>query len=126
MRILLSGYYGMDNTGDDALMAVVAWGIRHFCKTNRIYAMGNKVPGFEGSDFIKPILVAKTRFIKENGLRVYYNAARAHNIVFGGGSIFVDSRDLKVKINMLKLAGKGPHTAIGVGIGPFRDANAES
>lgn len=115
----------MDNTGDDALMAVVGWGIRHFFKTNLIYAMCHKVPRFEGSDFIKPILVTKTKFIKENGLRVYYNAARAHNIVFGGGSVFVGSKDLKVKINMLKLAGKGPHTAMGVGIGPFRDAYAE-
>jgi hypothetical protein len=47
-------------------------------------------------------------------------------IVFGGGSIFHTARDLKRKIGLLKLSGKGPHYAVGVSLGPFRDRASEA
>jgi polysaccharide pyruvyl transferase WcaK-like protein len=124
-RVLVEGYYGMENTGDDVFLAVVNWGVKLFLKTNRIYATAAKIPDFLDSEFIKPIYAYKNRFKGENRLRAYLTSTRVQHVVIGGGSVFHSSKNLKRKINILKLSGKGPHVAIGVSIGPFSDSNAE-
>jgi|GEM_PF-3216203 len=51
-NILISGYYGMNNTGDDALLAVTSWGGKRFLKADKIIVTAVQVPLFNGSHFI--------------------------------------------------------------------------
>lgn len=124
-RVLISGYYGMQNTGDDALMAVTAWGTKQFLKANQIYATTTKMPELKIFENIKPIYTQRQRFKGENRLRGYYNAVCSHQIIFGGGSVFHTDKNMKQKINLLKLSGKRDHVAIGVALGPFKNTKAE-
>lgn len=123
--MLLAGYYGMDNSGDDALLAVSNWGVKTYFNSDRIYATAKFIPRFSGSESIIPIFTPVTRFRGENRLRGYIYPTISRQIIFGGGSVFHSSPDLRAKLNMLKLSGKGPHAALGVSIGPFRDSCAE-
>ncbi|MCL6582186.1 MAG: polysaccharide pyruvyl transferase family protein [bacterium] len=124
-NILISGYYGMNNTGDDALLAVTSWGGKRFLKADKIIVTAVQVPLFNGSHFIYPAFLKKKHFIGENRLRLYYHAFKAQNIILGGGSVLHSSNSMKGIIDLLKLSGKGPHVALGVSIGPFRDLKAE-
>ena len=54
----LVGYYGMKNTGDDALMNVTAWGAKRFFKSDFIVNSPVPVQLFNGSKK-PPILVGK-------------------------------------------------------------------
>lgn len=115
----------MENTGDNALLAVAAWGARRFLKADIVCATAAQVPEFRCSESIRPVFVPKVRFKGENRLRLYSNAILSGQIIFGGGSNFFSAEDMKKKINLIKLSGKGPHAAVGVSLGPFIDVKAE-
>ena len=124
-KILLSGYYGMKNTGDDALLAVTSWGVKTFLKADKMIATAAQIPQFAGSHLIQPAYVEERRFRGENKLRLYYHALRSQHILLGGGSVFHSSGQMNEVIDILRLSGKGPHAALGVSLGPFRDSGAE-
>lgn len=124
-RIIISGYYGMQNTGDDAFSAVTSWGVNKYLKATEVLIHSSRSPEFKNSQYVHPVYVKKTRFKGQNKLRYYYNVLRSKSIVFGGGSIFHSSDILRKQIELLRLSGKGPHAALGVSIGPFRDSKAE-
>lgn len=124
-RIMIAGYYGMQNTGDDALLAACAWAVTNYLRPAHISATGASMPKVYGADTIAPLYVATPRFRGENGLRAYLGACRSTSVIFGGGSVFHSSAYLKSAKRFLRLAGKGPHAAIGVSIGPFADVEAE-
>jgi polysaccharide pyruvyl transferase WcaK-like protein len=124
-RLLLSGYYGMDNTGDDALLAVTRWGAVTYLKPEKMYVTAKSIPRFEGSDTLTPIYTRTTRFRGENRLRGYLMPALANQVIFGGGSVFHTTDILKAQLRTVKLAGGSGHAAVGVSIGPFTDSNAE-
>ena len=115
----------MQNTGDDAFSAVTSWGVKKYLNATKVLIHSSLIPEFKNSQSVQPIYVKKTRFKGENKLRFYYNLLRSKSIVFGGGSIFHSSDILKKQIVLLRLSGKGPHAALGVSIGPFRDSKAE-
>jgi len=123
---LLSGYYGMENTGDDCLLAVASWGTRTFIKPHKLLVSAEKVPNILNFTPVTPILRHKQLFSGQHRLTEYIAALGVKTIVFGGGSIFHTARDIKHKIELLKLSGKGPHYAIGVSLGPFRDKVSEA
>lgn len=124
-RVLLSGYYGMKNTGDDALLAVTAWGTRKFLKAEQIFTTAFQIPEFDGAGNILQIYRSKPTFKGENALRFYLTVLRANHIVFGGGSVFSHVNYMRHHSNLLRLSGKGPHVAVGVALGPFKDTAAE-
>jgi polysaccharide pyruvyl transferase WcaK-like protein len=124
-RVLLSGYYGMHNTGDDALLAVAAWGVRQFLAPDRIFVNVACPPEFKGAEYLTPIYSPEQRFKYENRLRGYGAALISKSVVYGGGSLFHTSSGIRSNINQLRLAGKGPHYAVGVGLGPFRTGEDE-
>ncbi|MGV8079855.1 MAG: polysaccharide pyruvyl transferase family protein [Syntrophales bacterium] len=122
----ISGYYGMDNTGDDCLLAVASWGTGRFIKPRKLLASAVKVPSIVDCKLAAPILRHKQFLPGQYRLTEWITAIGAKTIVFGGGSIFHTARDMKRKIELLKLSGTGPHYAIGVSLGPFQDKASEA
>lgn len=125
-RILLAGWYGMQNSGDDALLAVSAWGARRFFKAVTLRATAAQIPLFPGSSALIPVQVPATRFKGENRLRLLWAAARSSGVIFGGGSVFHSTDDMKRMLELLRFSGPGPRAALGVSVGPFRDSRAEA
>ena len=121
----LGGYYGMRNTGDDALLAVASWGIRRFLAPDRIFVTSAEVPDIPSREMLVPTYAVSPRFRGENGLRAYCRSARCASVVFGGGSVFHSAGYIKAARRFLALSGKGPKLALGVSIGPFRDTASE-
>jgi polysaccharide pyruvyl transferase WcaK-like protein len=125
-RVLISGYYGVRNTGDDALLAVSAWGARRMfgCDT-RLSATSHATPVFSGADAVRALFPACARFRGERRARLMLEALRAHTVLFGGGSVFHSASMLRQMDHLLRATGRGPHFAVGVSIGPFRTISDE-
>ena len=121
----LVGYYGMRNTGDDALLAVASWGIQRFLGPKNIFVTAAKVPEIPSREKLVPVYAASPRFPGENGLRAYFRSARCASVVFGGGSVFQSVENMKTARRFLTLSGAGPKLALGVSIGPFRNGASE-
>ena len=122
---LLIGYYGMQNTGDDMLMAAAAEGARRRYHSQHIAATGAS-----GSEALQQLQLSavqakKQRFKGQDRLLKYWAAARSEHIIIGGGSVFHTAKDIAQKTHYLKLATSNQHCAAGVGLGPFNDVAAE-
>ena len=124
-KVFLAGYYGMQNSGDDALLMSSALGAKRFLDAKSIAISSPtrvKLPMLEA---FAPQLAEKQSFRGENRARYLWSAAKANQIVFGGGPVSQSTSDINLKRLMMKLAGKGPHMALGVGVGPFDTLRAE-
>ena len=124
-RVFLSGYYGMQNSGDDALLMSCALGAKRFLDADSIEISSPTRVKLPMLDAFAPQLAEKQSFRGENRFRQIWSAAQANRIIFGGGSVLHCASDITMKRLMMKLAGKGPHMAIGVGVGPFHTVRAE-
>ena len=122
---LLIGYYGMQNTGDDMLMAAAAEGARHRYRSQHIAATGARGSLALKSQQLTAVQSRKQRFRGQDRLLKYWAASRSHHIVIGGGSVFHTAKDIEQKYHYLKLANGNEHRAVGVGLGPFKDIAAE-
>lgn len=123
--IFICGYYGMKNSGDDALLLAAAWGARQYFETKTM-AINSPIPiRLNGLGKQPPVLLARQKFIGQNRLLQYLASVKSNHIVFGGGSVFHSSRDINIFRHMMMLAGAGPHRAIGVSLGPFKNLRAE-
>lgn len=121
----LVGYYGMKNSGDDALMTAAIIGIKKRNNDARILvSTPSSLRLYDGSS-VNPSLAESQLFRGQNRLQHYMNSSRSNSIVFGGGSVLHNSHDLRIKLQMLKLAGTRDSRAVGVSVGPFVDAQAE-
>jgi len=116
----------MENTGDDCLLAVASWGTRTFMKPRKLLASAAKVPSIVNCQLATPIFGYEQFLPGQHRLMEFIAALGVKTIIFGGGSIFHTARDMKRKIDLLKLSGRGPHYAVGVSLGPFRDKASES
>lgn len=124
-RVLLSGYYGRQNTGDDALLAAATWGARRmFGADAQLAATAPVIPRFPGSAMVRPTSPPQ-RFRGEMRARRLWEAARAQSFLFGGGSVFHTADQLDNMSRLLALSGRGPHLAAGVSLGPFRSSGDE-
>ena len=110
---LICGYYGMQNTGDDALL--------HACLTHLDVPESQIAVTARHTQQGTAILPPKQRFRGHDRLCLYRAAAQADSLVFGGGSTLHSYTDIQIKNHMFTLAGDGPHVALGLGVGPFRD-----
>lgn len=124
-RLLISGYYGFNNTGDDCLLAVATWGLRSYVSPGTIYATTGNNPVFMPYGSIIPIYRTGRYAKKCNRMAESVGALRAKTIIFGGGSVFHSLSDIKRKKEILQMSGKGPHVAIGVSLGPFKTTEVE-
>lgn len=132
MKILLFGYYGHQNFGDDLLMKLSVEMLMEHSNASRIAVTSNR----DGRDYIKRIspLIEKVE-VRDNGLSFLKDYDR---IVFGGGGTVFEYREnlglgyyWRKRIADLKHYGlpkmKGSRFAsIGLGIGPFADSRGES
>ncbi|AWJ93121.1 hypothetical protein Sp245p_25160 (plasmid) [Azospirillum baldaniorum] len=128
----LAGYYGMRNSGDDALLAVTIWGARHFLGAEKLVASGARLPVLPGLDGVRGLYRCGDetrdhgRLVRmERRLRSFLGGLASRRVIFGGGSVFHTHGDLRDKIMLMRGAGAQGHLALGVGIGPFRDSRAE-
>jgi polysaccharide pyruvyl transferase WcaK-like protein len=125
-RILLVGYYGMANTGDDALLAVSSWGLKQtFSNCMKVYVTTDRIPQFPAQHLIVPLhrmqtIIPMQRKIVESAVSFISNA-----VVFGGGSVFHSVDQIHRKISLLKLSGNGQHVGVGISLGPFVNKYAE-
>jgi polysaccharide pyruvyl transferase WcaK-like protein len=125
-RVLLRGYYGFQNSGDDALLAASAFGVRRAYGTPiSVAALASTIPEFPGSDSVGAAMPLAPRVRGEGRARLLWEAIRCDAVAFGGGSVFHARAGLERFEPMLRIAGRGPHLAAGVSIGPFRAATEE-
>jgi polysaccharide pyruvyl transferase WcaK-like protein len=121
----LVGYYGMRNSGDDALMYATAWGAKNLLGYNNItlglygdHARHNPAHNQLNLQF-------KQKFSGQNRLAHYQEALKSNCILFGGGAVLHSQTDINLKRHLMMLAGARKSAALGVSIGPFQSIAAE-
>jgi polysaccharide pyruvyl transferase WcaK-like protein len=121
----LVGYYGMRNSGDDALMLASAWGIKHILGSNttKISLAGSVQHPLIGAQAAN--LKPTQRFSGENRLAHYRSAFTSKRVVFGGGSVLHSETDINLKRHLMGLTRSKANLALGVSVGPFTTSGAE-
>jgi polysaccharide pyruvyl transferase WcaK-like protein len=119
------GYYGMKNSGDDALMHATAWGAKNLLRYETtsigLYDYSNK--SLPVAQQVR--LSFNQKFPGQNRLTQYKAALQSKAIIFGGGSVLHSESDINFKRHLMALAGARNSRAMGVGIGPFQSVAAE-
>ncbi|GLS24792.1 polysaccharide pyruvyl transferase CsaB [Marinibactrum halimedae] len=121
----LCGFYGMKNSGDDALLLSAGWGAKKFLGVQKVSVTTPMALSNKDFDTIPSTLVEKQRFKGENRFRRYSSAILSQFIIFGGGSVLHSASDIHQKIHMMKLSATKFSLALGVGLGPFKNVAAE-
>ena len=121
----LVGYYGMQNTGDDALMNVTAWGAKQYLHADEIRVSSPRQLKLCSGEKTDASLSPTQRFPGENRFKHYLSAIDSNRIIIGGGSVLHNSHDIDLKRDMMALSCGRNHLALGVGIGPFANLRAE-
>lgn len=119
------GYYGMQNSGDDALMHATAWGAK-----NLLQKQSTSLGLYSSANQSVPVtrqyqLKYNQKFPGQNRLTQYKAALQSKAIIFGGGSVLHSESDINFKRHLMTLAGAQHSRAMGVGIGPFQSIAAE-
>lgn len=123
MKIVMTGYYGQQNTGDDALAATIAAGITERMSEAKFY--------IHSFPLVMPLSV-QVRFRLWTSLRIrglprlldYWSKIQCQRLIFGGGSVIHDllgSGILKAhlkNLRFLKVLGKS-FGAMGIALGPL-------
>ena len=121
----LVGYYGMKNSGDDALLAATLWGAQTFLDAERISASTpSDLQVFDHT--FAPNLCEQQVFRGQRRFQAYQSAFFSKRLIFGGGSVLHSAQDIQVKRHMMKLSKGHEHMAVGVGIEPFTNKEAET
>lgn len=124
--ILLHGYYGERNAGDDAFATICAERLAR--PAGPVQVMAAELPE-SARPHATPLLMRRrwkgladrierhrTRTLLQGGARV----------ILGGGSLLRDSSGIADVRRLLDMARGTGHAALGISIGPWRDANAEA
>lgn len=121
----LVGYYGMKNSGDDALMYATAWAAKHLigCDNSKVGLYGDHMRETQSDH--KLALKFNQQFPGQNRLLHYKTAIQSKRIIFGGGSVLHSEKDINLKRQLMSLSSPKKSLAVGVGIGPFTSSSAE-
>jgi polysaccharide pyruvyl transferase WcaK-like protein len=123
-RAALLGYFGQKNAGDDAFLRIGDWAVRRVCGATIVMASMPDAPPWGG---IVPLWFPDAK----PGIWRFKDAFestlcwKARNVVFAGGSNLHSAVMLRRFVQLVRRAGSGPHFAVGIGVGPFRDSAAE-
>lgn len=122
----LVGYYGMQNTGDDALMYATAWAAKNIlgCRNTIVSLYGDYTRETHCEN--KRLLKFNQQFSGQNRLLHYKTAMQSKRIIFGGGSVLHSETDINLKRQLMSLANPKRSLAVGVGLGPFNSVAAEN
>jgi len=124
---ILIGYYGMQNTGDDAFLAVAAAAARKHLRSDSIFARSYRVPTVSGVEvrplFPFPPLRGLGRL---NSFPEHFRLRRARHLIWAGGSIIHTDSINEGYCRILDLAREAKGFAAGVSVGPFTNTSAES
>jgi len=121
----LVGYYGMKNSGDDALMYATAWAAKHLigCDNSKVGLYGDHMRETQSGHTLA--LKFNQQFPGQNRLLHYKTALQSKRIIFGGGSVLHSETDINLKRQLMSLSSHKSCLAVGVGIGPFTSILAE-
>lgn len=121
----LVGYYGMQNSGDDALFLAAVMGAKNELKANNILvsAASKHLPILDGVKINH--IEQQSRFKGQKRLAHYRGAYRSKCVIFGGGSVFHTAQDIELKRQMMALTTGEHNIAVGVSLGPFVDEEAK-
>ncbi|MFQ3208212.1 MAG: polysaccharide pyruvyl transferase WcaK-like protein [Glaciecola sp.] len=117
------GYYGQNNTGDDALLYSARWASHYL-----LYSQNNIVSSATSSkckEFGDIKAIPKALFRGHQRLLHYKNALQSEKVIFGGGSVLHTESDIQLKRHLIALAGRKQSRCVGVGLGPFTSLGAE-
>lgn len=121
----LVGYYGMKNSGDDALMYATAWGAKHYLDIKET-TLGLLASHTRHNPADKQVnLNFNQAFPGQNRLSHYKMALQSRRIVFGGGSVLHTESDINLKRHLMSLSSRKNSRAVGVSLGPFQNMAAE-
>jgi polysaccharide pyruvyl transferase WcaK-like protein len=127
LSVVFSGYYGMDNFGDDLFAFVCASAAKIFWQQTETRLLSPSIPGLEAT-FAIPELVSKKLYAKATaagGLtRLMFavrEACRNNLFILGGGSV-ISSQTSGVRKLLYKSSGLTgiSFAAMGISIGPFK------
>jgi polysaccharide pyruvyl transferase WcaK-like protein len=121
----LVGYYGMRNSGDDALMHATAWGAKHILDCNSLKIASHSNYQHQALGSYQANLPKRQRFPGQNRLTRYSHALHSKRIIFGGGSVLHSESDINLKRHLMALSGSKNSLALGVSLGPFKSLSAE-
>jgi len=124
-RGILSGYYGQRNAGDDAFVLVCAAALPSV-GIERIGVLGAPLPAATPASTTSLTPPWHGRGLGPRLERHRRNAwlRRDAAVLLGGGSTLRDTPSLEALSEMLDRSPRGFHRALGVSLGPFRDATA--
>lgn len=121
----LVGYYGMRNSGDDALLLASVMGAKNELNAKKLIVSSTSNASPLGPDIILNKLHQDQSFKGQNRLAHYRAAYNSKRIIFGGGSVFHTAQDIELKRQMMALCGSDESIAVGVSMGPFSNKQAE-
>lgn len=124
MKTIFSGYYGAQNSGDDAFVEVSAWGSKKYWNSSRQLFFADELP---------QIITSSDNYFAHKNYLSFIKAI--NDILFcdvfasAGGSTFhsaLKKTDLRTYAKLKKNLGfKGKTGAIGISLGPFTNSSAE-
>lgn len=120
------GYYGMRNSGDDALMLASIWGAQKLLGLNRVKVACSEHTPDLGVEWTKNLLPSPPQFRGQHRAKHYLAATQSNRLIFGGGSVLHTEKDIEMKRHLMKLSSKSQSMAIGIGIGPFENKRAQN
>lgn len=125
-NVLLSGFYGRSNCGDDALLAVSAWAAREFLGARTVNATADRSLKHIDAGVRSLYYDVRWRGVHRlNQLRESWCLRRTDAVMFGGGSVFHRRDDLDRWSAWLSRIRGGPSLAVGVSVGPFKKTSDE-
>lgn len=121
----LVGYYGMKNSGDDALMYASTYAAKEIlnCQNLNIGLFGDHTREINADTCTE--LRFSQDYRGQNRLLQYKGALQSKRVIFGGGSVLHSENDINLKRHLMSLSDPKKSLAVGVGLGPFQDIKAE-
>ncbi|MFT4993999.1 MAG: polysaccharide pyruvyl transferase WcaK-like protein [Paraglaciecola sp.] len=119
----LTGYYGMQNTGDDVLLYTSRWAIHHLLRAKR--ALVSSAVSSKCAEFGDITAFSGAKFRGHHRILHYKNALQSENVIFGGGSVLHSEKDIQFKRHLMALANRKSSRCVGVGIESFESLGAE-
>ena len=130
MNFNIQGYYGHKNTGDDALVASLVWGLDTLCPDAKYYVSSSTVLKLpvrrENISYLPPAQL----FRGHQRISKLLQTVRSEWTIYGGGSLINDSSGLSFLKNLLqtvrlqKLLGHKVGM-IALGVGPLHSEEAK-